>query len=433
LILLKGARNEFDAWDDGMIDGPMPAMATLEGLRSELRYVLLGKDEWKETPNYAAQVHRIFDSHLGGGTSMSYKLFALFGKGLGSARTALRSASHERALCVLVSLTKAMVDNDDWYCDTDAPEQAAKIVRELGTLWSSVLATAVSESRNLELLLAWLTSTRKQWEVDASDHLGVKMTFAFSAKPPITPTKAKSTKRAAEAELQPSPAKKPKSPMASTAASVDTEAWVHRLDAELSGRQASCVQLRCLDEVGGQQRILVVTGAYPLKAVGFTIAEAFGKAVDDFDPHPNKGKNPPGMAFALMREGRLQSLKATVKIVQAVQEPGDTMHVRMDGLAVTVTLDVIKRKVDEGFDWIKGRPMPRCVGGDRSLTPQLIRRLNRTFLHTRKPMDFLGCSKKQAITATIEEMTIPVALRQGEPIVERGELHKNGVLHHITL
>ena len=81
------------------------------------------------------------------------------------------------------------------------------------------------------------------------------------------------------------------------------------------------MQLRCKDEASGKQRILVVTGAYPVKAVGFTIAEAFSKAVDTFDPHPNKGKNPPGMAFALMRDGQLQSLKATVKIVQVCAGP----------------------------------------------------------------------------------------------------------------
>ena len=170
------------------------------------------------------------------------------------------------------------------------------------------------------------------------------------------------------------------------------------------------MQLRCKDEANGKQRILVVTGVYPVKAVGFTIAEAFSKACllakarkqipsnllivsieracasltenagtlsrkrpartpsvtseadncDTFDPHPNKGKNPPGMAFALMRDGQLQSLKATVKIVQAVQDPGDTMNVRMDGLDVLVTLDAIKCKSDEGYECIKNRPMPRC-------------------------------------------------------------------------
>ena len=76
----------------------------------------------------------------------------------------------------------------------------------------------------------------------------------------------------------------------------------------------------------------------------------------------------------------------------------------------------------------------RAVGGDGSLTPQLIRRLNRTFLHDRKPMDFLCCSKKEAISATIEEMTIPVALNQGQASVENPfEIRKSGELHHITL
>jgi hypothetical protein len=224
-------------------------------------------------------------------------------------------------------------------------------------LWSSVLAATSSESSGLTLewvqnrarLLDWLASVRKEWEGDAADHLGVKIAFNFNAKsrhfkPPVTPQKTRSKTQGVEAEVgehapsQPSAAKKRKSPTARSAdephekasrtalraASADTEAWVHRFDAELPGRQASAVQLRCRDEASGKQRILVVTGAYPVKAVGFTIAEAFSKAVDAFDPHPNKGKNPPGMTFALMRDGQLQSLKATVKIVQAVQDPGDT-------------------------------------------------------------------------------------------------------------
>ena len=73
-------------------------------------------------------------------------------------------------------------------------------------------------------------------------------------------------------------------------ASAETEVWLHRLDAELPRRQASSVQLRCEAEDGVQKHVLVISGAYPLKAVGKTIAEAFGMAVDAFDPHPNKGR-----------------------------------------------------------------------------------------------------------------------------------------------
>ena len=37
----------------------------------------------------------------------------------------------------------------------------------------------------------------------------------------------------------------------------------------------------------------------------------------------------------------------------------------MDSLAVAVTLDVIRCNDEKGFEWVKGRPVPRCVGGRR--------------------------------------------------------------------
>ena len=110
-----------------MIDGPMPALATLEGLRAKLRYVVVGKDAWKQAPDYTARVHRILYTHMGGGTSMSYKLFAVSGKGLSSARSALRGGTHELALCVLVALTKTMVDNGrQWLTKTMVDNECAR-------------------------------------------------------------------------------------------------------------------------------------------------------------------------------------------------------------------------------------------------------------------------------------------------------------------
>lgn len=178
------------------------------------------------------------------------------------------------------------------------------------------------------------------------------------------------------------------------------------------------MQLHCRIDGGSQKRAIVVSGAYPLRAVGFTMAEAFGKAVCDFDPHPNKGKPPPGLAFSILRDGKWQILKATLKIVQAVQEPGDAIRVEMEGLRLAVTLDAVKLKTDPGFELIRNRAMPRCVGGDKGLTPSLLKRLNRTFFHDRKPDDFIGCSKKEKIDATIEQMARPIALRQGRPVIE---------------
>lgn len=369
---------------------------------------------------------------------MSYKLFALFNKGLGAVQSHLRSGSYERAFCEVIKLTKPMMDNDEWYGGTDVPEEAAKIVKKLGALWSIILGSPL-DHRDLSMLTAWLEVARRKWEGDASDHLGVELAFAFQAKSFSTPMKgvrgiAQDVAAAAAVELDSgaktkkrraasprSPPGQPVKKARAAPASADTESWLHRLDGDLAKRQASAVQLRC-QEVGGSggrlRRASVVSGSYPLRAVGFALAEAFGKAVDDFDPHPCKGKAPPGLSFMLQRDGRQQPLKPTLKIVQAVQEPGDSMTVQMDGLVLDVTLDAMKLKGDPGFDHIKNRPMPRCVGGDKGLTPQLIKRLNRTYFCNRKPIDFLCRSKQEKVAATIEHMAKPIALRQGEPLVE---------------
>jgi len=418
LVVLTGVKNELDVWEEECGDDPLPPIQTLESLRSQFCYVLVVKQEWKQVPNYTQKVHVIFDRHMGGGTSMSYKLFALFKNGLTAVRAALRAGSAERAFCELISLTKAMADNDEWYGDTDVPEEAVKIVAALGSLWSSVLA--IISERDLHMLKAWLGSVKQDWEVTASEHLGEELAFSFSAKLPVTPKKAP----AKAGKPQQSESKKRKSDSAASApgekrqkTSAETEAWLHRLDAQLPERQSSAVQLRC--QAGARKRVLVFSGAYPLKAVGFAVAEAFGWAVDDFDPHPNKGKAPAGLEFTVQRGSSTELLKPTLKIVQATQEPGDSISLHMDGHdVVSVALDGIKMKSDPGFSHIKDRPMPRCVGGDSALGPQLLKRLNRTFFHDRKPISFIGCSKKEAVNLTIEDMARPIATQQGEVVVE---------------
>ena len=141
-------------------------------------------------------------------------------------------------------------------------------------------------------------------------------------------------------------------------------------------------------------RAVVVSGASPLRAVGFALAEAFGVATCE------------GLRFTLQREGHQQAIGAALKKVQAVQEPGDSISVTMEDLTIAVTLDAMKFTDDRGFDRITDRPMSRCVGGDL-LSPQRIKRLNRAFLHNRKP-----------VAATIDEMSKPTALLPGEPVVE---------------
>jgi hypothetical protein len=52
----------------------------VEGLQTKFKWVLVNEEVWKQSPDYTSKVHKIFDNHMGGGTSMSYKLFALFSK-----------------------------------------------------------------------------------------------------------------------------------------------------------------------------------------------------------------------------------------------------------------------------------------------------------------------------------------------------------------
>ncbi len=221
---------------------------------------------------------------------------------------------------------------------------------------------------------------REEWEGEASDHLGVKLSFGLAACHPTTPKK-KRIRIVGAAMEQTSPVKKRKCAARGQAAeacpekaTADADAWLHRLDSELSKRQSSAVQLHCVAEGSSQKRALVVSGAYSLRAVGFALAEAFGKAADDFDPHPNKGKTPPGLLFSRQTGEKWHTLMATLKIVQAVQEPGDSIRVDMEGLRLSVTLDAIKFKGDPGYDLIKNRPMPRCVGADRGLTQNILKR-----------------------------------------------------------
>jgi len=282
------------------------------------------------------------------------------------------------------------------------------------------------------MLTAWLEDVRKEWEGEASEHLGTEMQFAFqAAKPPSTPKKMPDAhsrqdvepvsgikRKAGTQSGRQAKAARSTASLSTKAVKTEpaTEAWLHQLDGELSQRQASAVQLRC--EASSMKRALVVSGAYPLRAVGCAIAEAFGHGVGDFDPHPNKCKGPAGMGFNINQDGKLQVLKPTLKIVQALQRSGDTISVSWDGMHVSVILDAIKFKTDAGFECIKQRPMPRCVGGDKSLKKTLLKQLNRKFLNGRKPIDFIGCSKAQAVASTIDHMCRPISVEHGEPVVE---------------
>merc|ERR1712232_867659 len=113
---------------------------------------------------------------MGGGTSMSYKFFALFGQGIKKAQSSLRSGAHNDALCEVIVLTQTMLAFDDWWCDTDAPEEAARLVKKLAAVWGEVLAS-YTEPLDLDTLMSWLAIAQQTWEGEAADHLGTKLTF----------------------------------------------------------------------------------------------------------------------------------------------------------------------------------------------------------------------------------------------------------------
>merc|ERR1719277_417686 len=114
-------RNEFEEWVERHMDGPMPAVATVDSLRKQFKYVLVDRESWEQSETYSAAVDGTSDTCMGGGTSTSYKFFAWSSRGLGAVRWNLRDNRSECALCELISLTKAMADCDEWWRHTDAP------------------------------------------------------------------------------------------------------------------------------------------------------------------------------------------------------------------------------------------------------------------------------------------------------------------------
>jgi hypothetical protein len=131
----------------------------------------------------------------------------------------------------------------------------------------------IEECPHRVALKSWLAKVKDQWESEVMEHLGMEENICFNfepaqPKPLTTPVKRKA---AAPAERG-SAVKAIRVDVA--AATPDVERWLHQMDGELERWQASEVQIKC--EGGGKKRALVLSGAYPLKACGFALAEAFG-------------------------------------------------------------------------------------------------------------------------------------------------------------
>eukprot|EP00927_Polykrikos_kofoidii_P063018 TRINITY_DN57823_c0_g1_i1.p1 TRINITY_DN57823_c0_g1~~TRINITY_DN57823_c0_g1_i1.p1 ORF type:complete len:463 (-),score=55.89 TRINITY_DN57823_c0_g1_i1:8-1396(-) len=396
---LTPLRNVFEAWTEGDIDGPMPPLMTVESLRSQLSYILVSKREWDAVPSYQ---ERLEDQMKLDATDSN--LFEVFEDGVIAIRTALKLASSERALCGAIKLTRTMAYNDVWWADSRAPEHVQLLMKRLSAVWRLILASSL-EMQDVTVLSEWLRTVRHDWNVQSWQQLGKKLVFRFDPRSVdcglgstrscfrLQPGSVKRCTREASADEEPRNKKERTDDLN------DMQSWLHQYDHQLLHRQGSAVQIRCEVQGSTTYRDIVVTGAYPIRSVGITIAEAFGfGVVGGFDPHQNKGKFPPGMSFTIMRDGKSYPLRMNLKIVQALQEPGDTIFARFESIVFLVSLDAITLKDYTDYAFVTQRPMPRCVGGDASLTPEMLSRLNSTYLFGR--------------TGNVDSMALPLAVRQ---------------------
>eukprot|EP00927_Polykrikos_kofoidii_P080318 TRINITY_DN7718_c0_g1_i2.p1 TRINITY_DN7718_c0_g1~~TRINITY_DN7718_c0_g1_i2.p1 ORF type:complete len:546 (+),score=110.14 TRINITY_DN7718_c0_g1_i2:75-1640(+) len=448
-FVLDGAENEFEVWEAGEVDDPTPPpIPDAESLRKNCRYVFVDKATWAQVPSYEEQLSRVFGEHNGAPAELSYKLIAIFATGMACVRASLRTESRDHAFCELVQLTKAMVEHEGWYIHsdggvTDPPDFAAAIVKRLGGLWSMMFSLLPEGTGDVAMLASWLEDARNDWEGDGSARLGVKMSFPFVCKAPITPPKrtgkgarsdtagagssSDASPNGAGEEKQVATRKRKEQPLSSrkrkappedlnTAAPPPKQVgrpvqaavnnWVHRHDRDLQQRQACVMQVRCEAEDSKAKRTIVFSGAYPLRAVGIAVAEAFGRGVAPFTPSATKGKAPPGMTLSIMLDGEEQQLRCIVKIIQAMQDVGDEMRFRIDGLVVLMALESVKFKSEDGFEALRDRPMPRCVGGDTSFTGAMLRALNKSFLNDRRPLP--GRPGSSLTEVNVDNMAKPI-------------------------
>ena len=100
-------------------------------------------------------------------------------------------------------------------------------------------------------------------------------------------------------------------------------------------------------EVAREAWAMVVSGAYPLKALGKTLGAAFGLEDVIFDPQPNKGTGPIGLKFTMASAGEAKAteLPLSLKVVQALQERGDRIDFTACGRSLACMLDGVASKV----------------------------------------------------------------------------------------
>lgn len=311
----------------------------------------------------------------------------------------------------LLALTLAFKEDMGLYCfhDTDIPEDAQKLLSRLGKLWQDAIRAGLPlDDRSRDGVMFVLQKFQKSiQEMDAD--------YQFTYEPRVATPRKRGRPSAAMTPTsdEKPPQKRPRHQKAvekqSLSAPVGKLAeWLHRRDHELKRLQDSAVQIICKEQGGkSEARALVTSAAHPLRSLSNTLAAAFSLEGVIFDPHQNKGHGPTGANFTASMDGETSvQLPLSLKVIQALQERGNTIKYIACGRTFECTLDgVVPNKTEWRFK--NDTHLPRCVGADRKSLSK-INKINTLFMAGRQPGHFLMCTKAEARKATIRRMSIPL-------------------------
>mmetsp|Transcript_26850 Transcript_26850/g.46631 ORF Transcript_26850/g.46631 Transcript_26850/m.46631 type:complete len:449 (-) Transcript_26850:155-1501(-) len=312
----------------------------------------------------------------------------------------------------LLALTLAFKDDMGLYCfhDTDIPEEAQKLLTRFGKLWQDAIRSGLPlDDRSREGVMFVLQRFQESiQEMDAD--------YQFAYEPRIaTPKKRGRPSATTVPSTDEKACKRPKveKPTAEKDLGAPTgklAEWLHRRDHELKKLQDAAVQIICKEHGGSSAaRALVISAAHPLRSLSNTLGAAFGLEGVIFDPHQNKGQGPAGAVFIASADGEAPAqLPLSMKVIQALQERGNTIKLIACGRSIECTLDGVVSNKDD-FRFKNDTHLPRCVGADGKSLGK-ISKLNTLFMAGRQPGNFLGCTKAEARKATVRRMSIPLTV-----------------------
>lgn len=312
----------------------------------------------------------------------------------------------------LLALTLAFKEDMGLYNfhDTDIPEEAQKLLTRLGRLWQDAMRAGLPlDEQSREGVMYVLQKFQKDiQEMDAD--------YNFTYEPCDTTPKKCGRRRTAPPESdQKPPQKRPRHDKAEEKHKLSGPVgklaeWLHRRDHELKKVQDAAVQILCKEHGGtSEARAVVISGSHPLRSLSKTLGAALSLEGVIFDPHQNKGVGPAGASFIASIGGEAPAqLPLSLKVVQALQDRGNTVNYKACGRTFECTLDgVVPNKTECMFK--NNTHLPRCVGADRKAVGK-INKINTMFMAGRQPGHFLMCSKAEARKATIRRMSIPLAI-----------------------